>query len=221
MNMNGTQTPDERALLKRSIALASSNLMLFAILTVVNMVLIAANANISFSFSAEIPPILFAYAVAAVTTDGLAAVGAILFILAILSVGFIFLCSVMSKKKAGWLIASLVYVIADLLLTLAIYIPLTAYGATAVSTLIFSTLFHAWMLYYIVKGISANSKLKKFPPEPMTYDVPFTTDGYSEGYMTNGGRTVGESDASQNDAQAFGENEASQNDKNERNGDMQ
>lgn len=52
-NMNGAGQPaDQRGLLNRAVVLASSNLVLFAILTVVNMVLITANADISFSFSA-------------------------------------------------------------------------------------------------------------------------------------------------------------------------
>ena len=54
-NMNGAGQPaGQRGLLNRAVALASTNLVLFAILTVVNMVLITANADIRFSFSAEI-----------------------------------------------------------------------------------------------------------------------------------------------------------------------
>ena len=73
-NMNGAGQPaDQRGLLNRAVALASTNLVLFAILTVVNMVLITANADISFSFSAEIPPILLVYGVSALKETGSAA----------------------------------------------------------------------------------------------------------------------------------------------------
>lgn len=200
MNMgNEGQAPDERVMLKRSIALASSNLMLFAILTVVNMVLIVANANIIFSFSAELPPILFVNAIIALNADGLAAVGVFLLIIAVISVGFIFLCSVMSKRKVGWLIAALVYTVVDLLLAAAIYIPQLEYDTGLFSTVLFSVLFHAWMLYYVIKGISAYSKLKRLPAEPMTYEVPFTHAEPSDSGAQDDGQTVGEQEPMHNE----------------------
>ena len=101
-NMNGAGQPaGQRGLLNRAVALASTNLVLFAILTVVNMVLITANADISFSFSAEIPPILLVYGVSALKETGSAAIASVFFVLAVVSVGFIFLCAVLSKKKTG------------------------------------------------------------------------------------------------------------------------
>ena len=176
MNTNPAgQAPDARGLLQRSIALASSNLMIFAVLTVVNMVLVACDANISFSFSAEIPPILAALGAAAISGTGSAASGILLILLALISVGFIFLCSVMSKKQpSGWLIASLVYLIADTVLSAVIYVGAMAAGTVSVASVVISVVFHVWMIYYVVKGISAASKLKRLPSEPMTYDVPFT-----------------------------------------------
>ena len=93
-NMNGAGQPaDQRGLLNRAVALASTNLVLFAILTVVNMVLITANADISFSFSAEIPPILLVYGVSALKETGSAAIASVFFVLAAVGVGFIFLCA--------------------------------------------------------------------------------------------------------------------------------
>lgn len=128
-NMNGAGQPaDQRGLLNRAVVLASSNLVLFAILTVVNMVLITANADISFSFSAEIPPILLVYGVSALKETGSAAVASVFFVLAAVGVGFIFLCAVLSKKKPGWLIAALVYTVIDLLLALAVYAPYVVAG---------------------------------------------------------------------------------------------
>lgn len=207
-NMNGAGQPaDQRGLLNRAVALASTNLVLFAILTVVNMVLITANADISFSFSAEIPPILLVYGVSALKETGSAAVAAVFFVLAAVGVGFIFLCAVLSKKKPGWLIAALVYTVIDLLLALAVYAPYVVAGEMSPVAIVISLAFHIWMLYYIIKGISAASKLKKLPPEPMMYNVPFTaaqpsaqpfagaqnqsfTDGAQSGYYPPEGQTA-------------------------------
>lgn len=211
-NMNPMGQPGgQRALLSRAVALGSSNLFLFAILTVVNMVLTVAKADISFSFSAEIPPILFAYGVSAAAEAG-AAVAAVFFVLGLIAVGFIFLCAALSKKKPGWLIAGLVYTVIDLLLAMGFYIPPTLAGLVSPMSLIFSLAFHIWMIYYLVKGISAASKLKKLPPEPMMYDVPFTaaqpsaqpfegaqnqsfTDGAQSGYYPPEGQPAQTNDA--------------------------
>lgn len=176
-NMNANpagQAPDARGLLMRSIALASSNLMIFAVLTVVNMVLVACNADISFSFSAEIPPFLAILGISAISGSGLAAAGILLILLSLVSVGFIFLCSVMTKKHPGWLIASLVCLIVDTVFSAWVYIRAMAAEKSFVTSAVIAAAFHIWMIYYIVKGISAASKLKRLPPEPMTYDVPFT-----------------------------------------------
>ena len=149
-NMNGAGQPaDQRGLLNRAVVLASSNLVLFAILTVVNMVLITANADISFSFSAEIPPILLVYGVSALKETGSAAVAAVFFVFAAVSVGFIFLCAVLSKKKPGWLIAALVYTVIDLLLALAVYAPYVVAGEMSPVAIVIPLAFHIWMLYYI------------------------------------------------------------------------
>lgn len=181
-NMNGAGQPaGQRGLLNRAVVLASSNLVLFAILTVVNMVLITANADISFSFSAEIPPILLVYGVSALKETGSAAIASVFFVLAVVSVGFIFLCAVLSKKKPGWLIAALVYTVIDLLLALAVYAPYVVAGEMSLMAIVIPLAFHIWMLYYIIKGISAASKLKKLPPEPMMYDVPFTAAERQDG----------------------------------------
>ena len=192
-NMNPMGQPGgQRALLSRAVALGSSNLFLFAILTVVNMVLTVAKADISFSFSAEIPPILFAYGVSAAAEAG-AAVAAVFFVLGLIFAGFIFLCAALSKKKPGWLIAGLVYTVVDLLLAMGFYIPPTLAGLVSPMSLIFSLAFHIWMIYYLVKGISAASKLKKLPPEPMMYDVPFTaaqpSDGMQNRSFTDGAQS--------------------------------
>lgn len=207
-NMNGAGQPaDQRGLLNRAVALASTNLVLFAILTVVNMVLITANADISFSFSAEIPPILLVYGVSALKETGSAAIASVFFVLAAVGVGFIFLCAVLSKKKPGWLIAALIYTAADMLLATGFYFLPAIAGLMSFMPLIISLAFHIWMMYYIVRGISAASKLKKLPPEPMMYNVPFTaaqpsaqpfagaqnqsfTDGAQSGYYPPEGQTA-------------------------------
>ena len=185
-NMNGAGQPaGQRGLLNRAVALASTNLVLFAILTVVNMVLITANADISFSFSAEIPPILLVYGVSALKETGSAAIASVFFVLAVVSVGFIFLCAVLSKKKPGWLIAALIYTAADMLLATGFYILPAIAGLMSPMPLIISLAFHIWMMYYIIKGISAASKLKKLPPEPMMYDVPFTAAERQDGQVSH------------------------------------
>lgn len=181
-NMNGAGQPaGQRGLLNRAVALASTNLVLFAVLTVVNMVLIAVDASISFSFSAEIPPLLIGIGLSALSEAGSAAIAAVFFVLAAVSVGFIFLCAVLSKKKPGWLIAALIYTAADMLLAMGFYILPAIAGLMSFMPLFLSLAFHGWMLYYIIKGISAASKLKKLPPEPMMYDVPFTAAERQDG----------------------------------------
>ena len=73
------------------------------------------------------------------------------------------------------------YTVIDLLLALAVYAPYVVAGEMSLMAIVISLAFHIWMLYYIIKGISAASKLKKLPPEPMMYDVPFTAAERQDG----------------------------------------
>ena len=170
---NNRPTPfSPRQVLEHKYNAARSNLLLVIVFTVVNIVLLAAKSNLYFLFSASIPYFLtdLGMALCGMHPDEYyEGIGAsveflpntfffVMLVLAFITVTLYFLCWLFSKQqRVGWMIFALVLFALD---TLALFFLV---GISVDS--IFDILFHGWVLYYLIVGLSAHAKLKKLPPE--------------------------------------------------------
>ena len=174
---NSTQFQiSERQLLEAKYTNARHDILFLIIFTVINCALLLLNANTYFLFSAFIPYSL--------VDDGMFWTGKypaeyyegldglefendsyliVMCVLAVICIGLYLLCWFMSKKKAGWMVASLVFIVID---TLALIL----FVGVAVDWLL-DYLFHAFIIYCIVRGIVAHHKLKNLPPEDAVVEV--------------------------------------------------
>ena len=134
---------------------ARSNLLMAIIFTVLNIVLCLAGSQSMLLFSISVP--YFAVVFGSVfELNSLLVVGCI--IAATVLVAYL-LCWIMSKKHYGWMIALLVMFCMDTLAMVGLYLLAEEVGG------IVDVVFHGWILYYLIVGVSAGSKLRKLPPE--------------------------------------------------------
>lgn len=160
---------DQKLKLNRTINLARSNLIAMTVLTVVNIAAYFFGGDFGFPFSAFFPyaAVIFGDIFAAELLDpmlfywgiALASVVLILFL-----TGYF-----LSKKRHGWLTVVTVLYVLDLLFMTYIYFPDYDFSA------LLDYVFHFWVLYYLVMGVIAASKLRKLPEEA-ALDV--VTPGY-------------------------------------------
>lgn len=163
-----TQTVSQRQKLEGRYVSARMNILWVVLFTVINLVLLVANSNTYFLFSAFIP-----YAIAdlgmyicgkypadfyesqfeAVDSSALVI---LLGVAAVICVLYL-LCWLFSKKgRVGWIIVALVFFTLDTVLML-----LFGLGADS----IIDVLFHGWVIISLSMGIAAHFKLKKLPEE--------------------------------------------------------
>ena len=133
---------------------ARADLLLVAVLTTVNMVLLLVNADYAFAFSATFPQIALAFGVGLAEEFGSAAlvIGAVM---GFASIGLYYLCWALSKQHPGAIIAALV------LFSLDTVILLVTLGLTAWVDIVF----HVAVLVYLIIGTVAVVKLRHLPPE--------------------------------------------------------
>jgi len=176
MNMNQNPfSPAQRY--QRNLKAASSNLLVFAILSAVNMVLVLTGSSITFTFSAYLPEMLVVLGQEIKLMTGKGGALAVFIVISLLFIVACVVSALLAKKRPLLLILGLVLVAGDTVLMLIDILPVISLWIEAgmtVSLLIYF-LFHAWILYYLINGLVSYSKLKALPPEPMTYDVPFET----------------------------------------------
>lgn len=164
--------PSQRSLYEQKYKSSRYNLLLIVVFTVINMFLLVTNANSYFLFSAYVP---YFTALMGMTLCGRLApeyypeeygtlyflddsVFFILLAVAIALTALYLLAWFMSnKQRVGWLIFALVFFSVD---TVAmVLLSGISYDS------IFDIVFHGWVIYSLVSGIVAHSKLKKLPPE--------------------------------------------------------
>lgn len=171
----------ERQLLMNKYAGSRSNLILVILFTLINIVLLITNSNSYFLFSAAIP-YLFAdlgmYLCGRYPADWYDPAYEYefypnsFFVLMLTIAAVILLvylaCWFFSKKeKYGWLIAALVFFVAD---TVGMFFVFEITADIALDVV-----FHAWVIFSLVSGISAALKLKKLPEEeeiPAVEEIP-------------------------------------------------
>ena len=185
----------ERALLEQKYSSSRHNLLLVVIFTIINVVIALTGGDTYFLFSASVPyyiALLSAvlcgkmpayyyegsdFTEADFLPGSVLVVGAII---AALILALYLLFWVMSKKKVGWLIASIVFFVLDAIFMFAIF------GISA--DMIIDSLFHVWVIISLAVGISAHYKLKKLPEEPApeselenaTFDDGFNYPEYTD-----------------------------------------
>ena len=132
------------------------NLLLVAIVSVINLFSLSLSQTY-FLFSAQIPSFfveLFMY-----TEDGEIAPFTDLIVPivigVILTIPYL-LCFFFSKKRPGWMVASLVFFVLDCIFLVTMYY---------LSDVILDLLFHALVLFYLVTGVINGYKLKKMPED--------------------------------------------------------
>jgi len=172
--MNQTTTNLSRALYERNIKNGSANLIYFSLFTIVNIVLLLVDSNLSFLFSAYIPQLMIAIGQGFAAATGSNGPLIVFSVLSVLFVGGCILSAVLSKKKTGWLILGAVLTTLDTVLMLVVVLP--SIGDFLVDGLL-SILFHAWILYYVFNALISYQKLKALPPDPQTYEAEYVVNG--------------------------------------------
>jgi len=133
---------------------ARSNLLLVVAFSAINVILRLVSADTYFLFSASAPLALLDIAV----IIDIPAVTAVAAVLAFVVIGLYLLCWALSKKHRGWLVVALVLFVLDTLVLLALY---------DVVAMIIDLLIHVWVLYYLITGTVAVSKMKNMSPEEL------------------------------------------------------
>ncbi len=147
------QTLRER--LQQQYATARSNLLLMLLFTVINIVLLVAQTDTMFLFSATVPYFTMALGIYGENTIFLG----ICICVTVITLVLYALCWLLSKKHRGWMIAALVLFILDTVALAALYLSVDDF------TGILDALIHIWVLYYLILGVVSGKKLSDLPPE--------------------------------------------------------
>jgi len=130
---------------------ARNNLLAVVVFTTINILLLAFYIDLSFLFSAFVPQILQIVAHEFNVVAGL--------IFGLVPTAFYLLFYALSKKWRGFILVALIFFIIDALLMVG-FILLTGLFAD----FLFNIAFHAWILYYLITGTAAWSKLRAVTP---------------------------------------------------------
>lgn len=154
MTLNMPENKQSAVYQQNQINRARSNLLVVVVFTVLNVVLLLIGSNRYFLFSATIPYYLTFfgymfdyYTVGTYTLTGLT--------MAVLPVAAMALCWFMSKKDSRWLKGA----VAVFGLDTAAMVALLIWSGDA-SGVIIDIVFHGWVLYSLVCGVKADSRLK-------------------------------------------------------------
>jgi len=179
------QTLSPRQIYEQKYNTSRMNLLLVVIFTAINIILLATNSDMYFLFSAFIPLYITdlgnflcgrypadVYVEAGV--EGMEFFNDSVFIImviisVIITLLYLLAWFMSSKNRSGWLIFSLALFGLDT-------IGMLLLGVIALDSIL-DILFHAWIIYYLILGIYAHSKLKNLPieEEPIAVEGSETT----------------------------------------------
>ena len=130
-----------------------------------------------FLFSATFPQasLIYGYVMEAEGLAGLYTAG---IVLGVVCIGLYFLCWLLSKKNPGWLIAATVLFAVDTVLLFVVY--------ELEASIALDVIFHAWVLYYLISGVVAASKMKNQP----VVSTPPVEEPYAPADYTADGQPV-------------------------------
>ena len=137
---------------------ARSNLLMMTILTAVNILLLIAEADLSFLFAAILPQLAVFYGWLGTGLTYSQTYTYIGYGAALLIIGAFLLCYFMSKKRKGWMTAALVLFCIDCLaLVYWIYLGFMIEDLLDIA-------FHICILIYLIRGVRAGVKKEKYAP---------------------------------------------------------
>lgn len=142
---------------------ARASLLAVLILTVVSLAMLLLEIDMYFVFSATVPQYLTAFCMGIDIGQGYLGFGpftAIALVVSAVVLVLYLLCWLLSKKRPGWLIAALVFFIIDTVALLVVSLLLEILTENILDLVI-----HAWVLFELIQGISANYKLEKMIAE--------------------------------------------------------
>ncbi len=164
MNNKGIDK-NSREYLLRKVAGARHSLLLVLIFTVINLVILLADGNSYFLFSASVPYYLTAFGMVMDMEMGASGVGVFtttaLVISAVILIVYL-VCWLLTKKRPAWYVVSAVLFALD-----TVVLVLVALGFEMLADSIMDLVFHAWVIVELFQAVSANKKLKNLPPEPI------------------------------------------------------
>ncbi len=171
-SVNGANPLAPRAMLENKYKTARYNLLLAVAFTVINVILALTATDYYLLFSAfvpyfmvymgmvlcgKFPPDFYEALELELVEAWDSSFLVIMIVLAVIILAMYVLCFVMSGKyRSGWFTVALVLFIIDTVLLLVL---------NGISGSIIDILFHAWVIYYLIVGISAVKKLKALPPD--------------------------------------------------------
>lgn len=183
-NQNQEAQPvSQRQRLEGNYAAARKNILLVLAFTTINLILLVANSNTYFLFSAYIPFAIVDWGMflsgrypAEVYSQfedfeplGMSLLVISLVIAVVICLLYLLCWLFSDKKRVGWLITALVLFATDTILMLLGGIGLES---------IMDVIFHGWVIISLSMGISAYFKLKKLPPEeePIPAEEPASAE---------------------------------------------
>lgn len=142
-------------------ASARANLGAVVLLSLVNVGLMVLDAGVSFLFSAVLPQVAINYGWYLDAWLGGSTYTIIAYAISALWIGAFALCYYLSKKHPGCMTAALVLFCLDcLVLVYWIYLGFMMED-------VLDIVFHAWILYYLIRGVVAARKRKTLPEAPV------------------------------------------------------
>ena len=132
---------------------ARNNLLLVVVFTMINLVLIALEMDLSFLFSAIVPQIILFFSIDMSLSLPFAMT------VAILCLSFYVLCFALSKRYRVFILIAFLAFATDTAILL--YFALIS----GVGDFIFDIAFHAWIHFYLITGIIAWAKLRNVSRE--------------------------------------------------------
>ena len=146
--------------LERTFKTANANILIMVVLTLVNVIMLIANIQYNFLFSAMLPQVFIVYGKEIATATNISGFNIIGIVFAFLTLGIYLLFYFMTRKKYRWYIALLVVFILD-------SISIFSLTYTSYFSYVILIAFHAYIIYYIIKGIQAGKALENYIEPPM------------------------------------------------------
>lgn len=167
------KTSGSRAILQRNYDHARQNLLAMIVFTLINIVLLLIGSDTMFLFSATFPYLTLAFG--QLLADAYPVLFVVCCVIAAVSLLVYFLCWQFSKKHYGWMIAALIFFSLDILTLIGFFLIVQDFSE------IIDTLFHLWVLYYLIIGVKYGARLKSMPAEePTSADETGEGSDYSD-----------------------------------------
>ena len=165
--MRSVVDKNSREYLENKMKSARHSLLLVLIFTVVNLVLLLADGNTYFLFSASVPYYLTAFGMGMDADAGGSVFTTTALVISAIILAAYLLCWIFSKKRVGWYVAALVLFIIDTAL-----LVLLALAFEMLADSIMDLVFHGWVVLELCQALVCHKKLKVLPPEPEAEPVP-------------------------------------------------